>query len=353
MKKIPLDPISYSLAKKAKKIAENHASRHQPGGEDPLPTDVPTTITEGATASEGTSTSFARADHVHGTPSSWTPKAHASSHQPGGSDALPTGTPVDIGTSNSEGTSTSFARADHVHNHPSISADLHPVYLLADGTRALTGDWSVNDYAIRDLGYIHLTPRLSNPALLEGKLWFRYDLGLLAYTPDGSTVRTLPYGSIDVDSHASRHVDGGADEITSKLDFRAMNVIVARATHDSDFYTTSTTYVDVTGLSVDVDLPANSNVLVFAQVPYITNNTSGYSVYQRIVRDTTVIKMTYHAHGDANVYHNSLIQTMDINVAAGTVTYKLQGAVSGGTGYWVMSTAAGGQGEICVIAFPY
>ena len=68
---MPLDPISYSLAKKAKKIAESHATRHQPGGADPLPTAVPTDITVGATASEGTSTSFARADHVHGTPSTW------------------------------------------------------------------------------------------------------------------------------------------------------------------------------------------------------------------------------------------------------------------------------------------
>jgi len=60
-----------------------HASNHQPGGSDALPTAAPSDITEGATASEGSSTSFARADHVHGTPSEWTPKVHGNeSHNP-------------------------------------------------------------------------------------------------------------------------------------------------------------------------------------------------------------------------------------------------------------------------------
>ncbi len=43
--------------------------------------------------------------------------AHASRHQPGGADPLPTAAPVTIGTANIEGTATSFARSDHVHNH--------------------------------------------------------------------------------------------------------------------------------------------------------------------------------------------------------------------------------------------
>jgi len=33
---MPLDPISYSLAKKAKKVAESHSSRHEAGGEDQI-----------------------------------------------------------------------------------------------------------------------------------------------------------------------------------------------------------------------------------------------------------------------------------------------------------------------------
>ncbi len=57
--------------------------------------------------------------------------------------SLPTGAPSDIGESNAEGTSTSVARLDHQHNHPNIAADLHNVYLLADGTRSLTGNMNV------------------------------------------------------------------------------------------------------------------------------------------------------------------------------------------------------------------
>jgi len=60
-----------------------HASTHQPGGSDALPTGVPSAITEGATGSEGSSTKFARADHVHQTPSEWTPKTHGNErHSP-------------------------------------------------------------------------------------------------------------------------------------------------------------------------------------------------------------------------------------------------------------------------------
>lgn len=60
-----------------------HATSHRPGGSDPLPTGTPSTLTEGATAAEGSSTEFARADHVHGTPSEWTPSAHGNErHSP-------------------------------------------------------------------------------------------------------------------------------------------------------------------------------------------------------------------------------------------------------------------------------
>jgi hypothetical protein len=63
-------------------------------------------------------------------------------------------------------------------------------------------------------GYsITLEKLTSDPSLAAGKLWFRSDLGLLSYSPDGSTVRRIPYGTINVDSHASRHEKGGADPI--------------------------------------------------------------------------------------------------------------------------------------------
>jgi hypothetical protein len=53
----------------------------------------------------------------------------------------------------------------------------------------------------------------ADPPLRAGRIWLRSDLGLVSYSPDGSTVRRIPYGTIDVDSHASRHKPGGADPL--------------------------------------------------------------------------------------------------------------------------------------------
>ncbi len=58
--------------------------------------------------------------------------AHASTHQPGGSDALPTASAVSIGSTNSAGSSSSLARADHTHQ------GLHS--LAASGQPQIVGD---------------------------------------------------------------------------------------------------------------------------------------------------------------------------------------------------------------------
>jgi hypothetical protein len=58
--------------------------------------------------------------------------AHASTHQPGGVDALATDSAVSVGSANAAGTSTSLARADHVHE------GLHS--LAASGQPPLVGD---------------------------------------------------------------------------------------------------------------------------------------------------------------------------------------------------------------------
>jgi len=154
--------------------------------------------------------------------------------------------------------------------------------------------------------------------------------------------------------HASRHVDGGADEITSKLDFRAINIMQVKATATTTFSTTSTTFVDVTGLSVNINLPQTGVILVSCSAYAIRN--SGGSVFgtcQQLVRNSTVIRNTLITGGDNDSW-NGLITTLDVNVAAGSHTYKLQGRVgTDGTSYWDMHATAGQQGEIFVIAFKY
>lgn len=72
----------------------SHASTHNPGGVDALATAAAGAINVGDTAAEGTATSLARSDHVH---------------------SLDSDVPLSTGTSNAEGSASTVARSDHVH----------------------------------------------------------------------------------------------------------------------------------------------------------------------------------------------------------------------------------------------
>lgn len=65
-----------------------------------------------------------------------TPLAHASTHLPGGSDALSVAAPTSVGNGNSIGTANTFSRSDHVHNAFEIlsSVDLTDFSLPKTGT---------------------------------------------------------------------------------------------------------------------------------------------------------------------------------------------------------------------------
>ena len=65
-----------------------------------------------------------------------------------------------------------------------------------------------------DTDSITLPGLTADPALAAGKVWFRSDLKLLGYSPDGTAVNRIPTGTINVDAHASRHYADGADPIT-------------------------------------------------------------------------------------------------------------------------------------------
>ncbi|MCK4424842.1 hypothetical protein KAU93_04080, partial [Candidatus Bathyarchaeota archaeon] len=132
---------------------------------------------------------------------------------------------------------------------------------------------------------------------------------------------------------ASRHVDGGADELTSKLDFRAINVIIKKGTRITPFSTTSTSYVDM-GLSVSITIPYTANVIVFAQWCYVRNYTSGATTYEALYRDSTIIRQLLFMATPADYRLNALLQHAEINLAAGTYIYKMRAKVGSGTGYW-------------------
>jgi hypothetical protein len=69
---------------------------------------------------------------------------------------------------------------------------------------------------------VTLAPLTADPTLAEGKLWYRSDLDRLQLAVSSTAKREIPWGTINVDAHASRHADGGADEILSPLDLAAI-----------------------------------------------------------------------------------------------------------------------------------
>lgn len=73
-----------------------HASRHNPGGADALATGTPVAVQVGVSPSAGSAASYAVSDHQHG---------------------VAAGSPVAIGTANADGTASTVARSDHVHAH--------------------------------------------------------------------------------------------------------------------------------------------------------------------------------------------------------------------------------------------
>jgi len=80
--------------------------------------------------------------------------------------------------------------------------------------------------------YVDFAPLTADPSLVEGRVWFRKDLDRFRYSPDGKTVKPVPVEHAELEAigpddhhardHASRHVAGGADAITSPLDLAAI-----------------------------------------------------------------------------------------------------------------------------------
>lgn len=102
-----------------------HASRHNPGGSDAIATAAATTLTATTTNTEGTATSVSRSDHTHAITTG----------------AASTQTPDQ---SNAAGSSASLARADHIHNIPAGT----PITTLTATTTNAKG--TAADFALSD-----------------------------------------------------------------------------------------------------------------------------------------------------------------------------------------------------------
>jgi len=134
-------------------------------------------------------------------------------------------------------------------------------------------------------------------------------------------------------AHADTHVDGGTDEIISKLDFRAMNIIASKKTYSISFSTSSTTLVDVTGVSTSITIPAGAtaNVLVICSNHSIYNDTTSAAVFTRLVGPATKRDKGVGVTNTVDERYCSEMSLLDIDVAAGTYTVKQQAAAGAGT----------------------
>jgi len=157
-----------------------HAATHEEGGADAL---TPANI-------------GANWDKLVNKPSTFPPSAHASSHRPGGSDAIPTAAPAPIteGATGAEGSSTALARADHVHETPSEwtpkehGNEKHsPDFLAVDGSNSPTGDVDWASHGITELSFlVGLNYGYGSPPLMEP---FH---NILAYADKKWTVTVFP-----------------------------------------------------------------------------------------------------------------------------------------------------------------
>ncbi len=117
-------------------VVSAHASRHNPGGLDPLATGTPVAVLVGAVANPGAAASFPKSDHQHGVAAGVAP--------------------LSIGAENLEGTSSSVARADHIHANASKIFNNTGDTLLKGRAVAVTGWYLLGDcptvnYADKDI----------------------------------------------------------------------------------------------------------------------------------------------------------------------------------------------------------
>lgn len=151
-----------------------------------LPADVPEDITPDDVATEGTATTVARADHLHGiamgTPGSILPDDAAAEGvavtfaRADHKHAIATAAPIAVGTALSEGVGTSFARDDHVHE---------------------LGTGSIDGLALFVVPVLPVVVDVANPTWQDGILVSRTDLDRLHIGIAGSVFRAKDINFVD------------------------------------------------------------------------------------------------------------------------------------------------------------
>lgn len=122
-------------------------------------------------------------------------------------------------------------------------------------------------------------------------------------------------------------------------------IIQVQSTSKTDtFSTSSTSFTDVTGLSVAITPTSASNKILVMAAPNISTDGSTVAIYYRIMRDSTAIAIgdasSLRTRATGNAYPNGGIATsvpmnfLDSPATTSATTYKIQVILNGsGSGY--------------------
>ena len=160
----------------------------------------------------------------------------------------------------------------------------------------------------------------------------------------GTTTLTLPTTSGNVLTSASSIATSQLSGSISASSLPTGSVLQVVSTTKTDtFSTTSTSFVDVTGLSVSVTPSSTSSkILVICTIP-VGNNVSGQVAMVNLVRGSTTIcqpassqlfsssKTSYIVNGD--IVTNSDLHFLDSPNTTSSTTYKIQIKTNTGTMY--------------------
>ena len=156
-------------------------------------------------------------------------------------------------------------------------------------------------------------------------------LGITVGTDDEMTPR-VQLGSVpfavqaltvpDASIATAKIADGAVTQAKLGPDVNLSNRLIETAALTSDFVSDASAEVDVTGLSIDLNLPAASTVFVNLQYREQKADTGYYKVF--ILRDGAVVYESGAHYRQPGVNNHRNIAFFDTDVAAGNHTYKVQ-----------------------------
>jgi len=121
---------------------------------------------------------------------------------------------------------------------------------------------------------------------------------------------------------------------------RKIRPTISQATLGADVTVTGTSYGDVAGLSISLTLDVSSNVLVMLSGN--VRNDGLNSTYFKLVRASTDLTVKEFREPAASYQFPFSVQFVDLALAAGTYTFKVQAKIDAGT-TTIGGGAAGGQ----------